>query len=58
MDVLGMGVLLTGISGIGKSELALGLINRNHKLIADDSVLISLKNNQIIGRCHDLLPDF
>ncbi len=37
MEVLGIGVLLTGKSGIGKSELALELISRNHRLVADDS---------------------
>lgn len=37
MEVLGIGVLLTGRSGVGKSELALELISRNHRLIADDA---------------------
>lgn len=38
MDVLGMGVLITGHSGVGKSELALELISRGHGLVADDVV--------------------
>lgn len=37
MEVLGIGVLLTGRSGVGKSELALELISRNHRLVADDA---------------------
>ena len=54
----GMGVLLNGKSGIGKSELALGLINRNHQLVADDSVNFYVKDNRIYGKCPDLLQDF
>ena len=38
MDVLGVGVLITGESGLGKSELGLELITRNHGLVADDAV--------------------
>jgi HPr kinase/phosphorylase len=52
------GVLLSGKSGIGKSELALGLINRNHKLVADDSVNLFINEQGIIGKCPELLQDF
>src|SRR4029078_3765530 len=41
MDVLGLGVLVTGESGVGKSELGLELISRGHGLVADDVVEIS-----------------
>jgi len=59
LDVLGAGVLLTGSSGIGKSELALGLINRGHRLIADDAVnLCQTNNDSLVGQCPDVLQDF
>ena len=60
VDVLGTGVLLSGRSGIGKSELALGLINRGHRLIADDSVLFHREagKDRIIGHCPPVLQDF
>lgn len=59
LDVLGLGVLLTGPSGIGKSELALGLINRGHRLVADDAVTFNnVGNDTIIGQCPELLKDF
>lgn len=59
LDVFGLGTLLTGPSGIGKSELALGLINRNHCLIADDSVeFVRYPDGQIKGHCHPILQDF
>lgn len=59
MDVLGMGVLITGDSGVGKSELGLELISRGHGLVADDVVDISrIAANTLEGRCPALLKDF
>jgi HPr kinase/phosphorylase len=49
MDVFGVGILLTGQSGIGKSECALDLILRGHRLIADDTVIIKSKNDGPVG---------
>jgi HPr kinase/phosphorylase len=50
MDVLGVGVLMTGKSGIGKSETALDLVQRGHRLVADDVILIRCLRGQLIGR--------
>ncbi len=59
MDVLGLGVLITGESGVGKSELGLELISRGHGLVADDVVEVSrLAGNALEGRCPALLKDF
>jgi HPr kinase/phosphorylase len=59
MEVMGSGVLLTGESGIGKSELALDLISRGHRLIADDAPEFSKIAPDIInGTCPDLLREF
>ncbi len=59
MDVLSMGVLITGDSGVGKSELALELISRGHGLVADDVVeLARIAPNTIEGRCPGMLRDY
>lgn len=59
MEVQGMGVLITGSSAIGKSELALELISRGHRLIADDIVdFYRVSPDTIEGRCPPLLQDF
>jgi HPr kinase/phosphorylase len=59
LDVLEMGVLITGASAIGKSELALELISRGNGLIADDIVeLFRISPDTIEGRCPDVLRDF
>jgi HPr kinase/phosphorylase len=54
-DVYGAGLLFVGKSGIGKSEAVLDLIERGHRLVADDMVLISRRGNELlIGRGHEL----
>jgi HPr kinase/phosphorylase len=59
LDVLGMGVLLTGDSGVGKSELALELITRGGGLVADDVVeLYHIAPETLEGRSPELLKDF
>ena len=50
MDVLGIGVLLLGKSGIGKSETALDLVVRGHRLVADDLVKIRRQGSFVVGR--------
>ncbi len=59
MEVLGMGVLLTGDSAVGKSELALALISRGHRLVADDAPEFAQVAPDILnGTCPPLLRDF
>jgi HPr kinase/phosphorylase len=59
MEVMGLGVLITGTSGVGKSELALELLSRGHRLIADDAPEFFQASPDIIhGRCPRLLSNF
>lgn len=59
LDVLGVGVLITGASGVGKSELALELVSRGSGLVADDVVeFYRIGPETIEGRCPELLRDF
>jgi HPr kinase/phosphorylase len=56
VDVYGTGLLLTGKSGIGKSEVALDLVERGHRLVADDAVIVTRKADRILmGAGNDLL---
>ncbi len=55
IEVFGIGVLLLGESGVGKSEISLELIKRGNRLIADDRVQIKLINDELIGSAPDLL---
>jgi len=55
MDILGLGVFIAGESGIGKSECALDLVVRGHRLVADDTVEIRCRGQSLlIGACPDL----
>ncbi|MDH5765805.1 MAG: HPr(Ser) kinase/phosphatase [Gammaproteobacteria bacterium] len=59
MEVMGTGVLITGESSVGKSELALELITRGHRLIADDAPEFTrIGPNILNGSCPEVLKDF
>jgi HPr kinase/phosphorylase len=58
LEVFGIGVLVVGESGIGKSECALDLITRGHRLISDDSVQIRKIGDTLHGRAPDGIRDF
>lgn len=59
LDVFEVGVLITGQSGLGKSELALELISRGHSLVADDAVELFRTGPEVLeGRCPAMLRDF
>ena len=56
LDILGLGVLITGESGLGKSELGLELISRGNGLVADDAVdFFRVNQSRVEGRCPELL---
>lgn len=55
MDVYGIGVLLLGSSGIGKSETALELVKRGHRLVADDAVEIRQVHDRLVGQPPELI---
>lgn len=58
VNVFGIGVLILGESGIGKSECALDLISRGHRLISDDSVRVKQIGERIIGSAPDNIRDY
>src|SRR5690606_37130731 len=56
LDIYGVGVLITGASGVGKSETALDLVYRGHRLVADDSVEIRQEHDEsLIGSAPELI---
>ena len=58
LDIYGEGVMLTGDSGIGKSETAIELIMRGHRLVADDAVEIRRVSNQLIGTAPEVIRQY
>ena len=58
LDINGVGVLLTGSSGMGKSETAIELINRGHRIIADDAVIVKKVRNELVGSAPDKIKHF
>lgn len=59
VDVYGIGILLTGRAGIGKSEVALDLVERGHRLVADDVVIATRKGASVVmGSGTDLVQHF
>lgn len=58
MDVSGVGILLTGHSGIGKSETAMELIKRGHRLVADDSVIVRKIMDSLVGTSPEMIRYF
>jgi len=55
LDVIGVGVLVTGKSGIGKSETALDLVQRGHRLVADDVIQIQKHGTHVVGKAAGVL---
>ena len=59
MEVYGEGILIVGDSGVGKSETAIELVKRGHRLIADDAVEIRrLSNSQLVGQSPENIQNF
>lgn len=58
VDVYGIGILIAGKSGIGKSEVALDLIERGHRLVADDVVMLTKKSNVLMSSATEMSKHF
>lgn len=58
VDVYGIGILIAGKSGIGKSEVALDLVERGHRLVADDVVMLSKKSSVLIASATEMNEHF
>jgi HPr kinase/phosphorylase len=58
VDVYGIGILIAGKSGLGKSEVALDLVERGHRLVSDDVVMITKKNNVLMTSASEMNKHF
>lgn len=58
LDIYGEGVMITGDSGVGKSEAAMELIMRGHRLVADDAVELRRISNQLIGTAPEIIRHY
>jgi len=58
VDVYGIGILIAGKSGIGKSEVALDLVERGHRLVSDDVVILTKKNNVLLASATEMNKHF
>lgn len=58
VDVYGIGILIVGRSGIGKSEVALDLVERGHRLVADDVVMLTKKSSVLMGAATEISQHF
>ena len=58
VDVYGVGILIVGKSGIGKSEVALDLVERGHRLVSDDAVVLTKKNNVLMTSATEMNKHF
>lgn len=58
LDIYGEGVMIIGESGIGKSETAIELVKRGHRLVADDAVDIRRVSNQLLGKAPELIRHY
>lgn len=58
VDVYGIGILISGKSGIGKSEVALDLVERGHRLVSDDVIMLTKKSNILIASATEMNKHF
>jgi HPr kinase/phosphorylase len=57
VNIFGQGVLINGVSGIGKSEVTIDLVKKNHMFVGDDRIILTNKSNRIYGKSHPILKN-